>query len=75
MFGRLPAYALFARHVAGLDVRDADFSFEKGESRPAVQLRDVIRVDLDNVRVQKPGTTDRELLKTVHLAKAVKETF
>ena len=75
MFGRLPVYALFARHVAGLDVRGVDFSFETREARPAVQLRDVMRVDMDNVRVQGPGTRARELLKPVHIAKAVKETF
>jgi len=75
MFGRLPVYALFARHVTGLDVRDADFSFENGEARPAVQLRDVVRVDMDNIRAQKPGTTARELLKPIHLANAVKETY
>src|SRR5262249_2615109 len=57
MYGRLPVYALFARHVTGLDVRDADFSFEKAEARPAVQLRDVVRVDMENIRAQQPGTT------------------
>jgi polygalacturonase len=75
MFGRLPVYALFARHVVGFDMRGVDFSFEKAEARPAVQLRDVVRVDLDDIRAQKPGTTARELLEPVHLAKAVKETF
>jgi polygalacturonase len=75
MFGRLPVYALFARHVTGLDVRDADFSFEKSEARPAVQLRDVVRVDMDDIRAQKPGTGARELLKPIHMATAVKETF
>jgi polygalacturonase len=75
MFGRLPVYALFARHVVGLDMRGADFSFEKAEARPAVQLRDVVRVDLDDIRAQKRGTAARELLTPVHLAKAVKETF
>jgi polygalacturonase len=75
MFGRMPSYALFARHVAGLDVRDADFTFDKAEARPAVQLRDVVRVDIDNVRAQKPGSDVRELLKPVHVAKVVKESY
>ena len=75
MFGRLPVYALFARHVAGLDVRDGDFSFDRDDARPAVQLRDVVRVDMDNIRAQKAGTTARELMKPIHLARAVKETF
>jgi len=75
MFGRLPAYALFARHLIGFDMRDADFSYEKEEARPAVQLRDVVRVDTENIRAQKPGADARELLKPIHLAKAEKETF
>jgi polygalacturonase len=75
MFGRLPSYALFARHVTGLDMRDADFSFEKSEARPALQLRDVVRVDMDGIRVQKPGTVARDLLKPIHLERAVKETY
>ena len=75
MFGRLPSYAFFARHIIGLDMRDADFSFEKSEARPALQLRDVVRVEMDGIRVQKPGTVERELLRPIHLAKAVKETY
>ena len=75
MFGRMPSYALFARHVVGLDFRDGDFTFEKGELRPAIQLRDAARVEIDNVRAQKPGTDSREMLKPIHLAKVLKESF
>jgi polygalacturonase len=75
MFGRMPAYALFARHVAGLDVRDADFTFETPEARPAIQLQDVVRVDLDHVRAQRPGTTVRALLPPVYLDKVVKASY
>ena len=75
MFGRLPAYALFARHVVGLDARDADFTFEASELRPAIQLLDVVRVDLDHIRAQRPGTTARDLLPTVRLARVVKASY
>jgi polygalacturonase len=75
MFGRMPAYALFARHVAGLDVRDADFSFEAPELRPAIQLQDVVRVDLDHIRAQRPGTATRALLPPVRLDKVVKASY
>jgi polygalacturonase len=75
MFGRMPAYALFARHVVGLDVRGGDFSFQQPESRPAIRLQDVLRVDMDDVRAQKPGTTTREMIKPVHLATVVKAVF
>jgi polygalacturonase len=75
MFGRMPAYALFARHVAGLDVRDADFSFEAPELRPAIQLQDAVRVDLDHIRAQRPGTATRALLPPVRLDKVVKASY
>jgi polygalacturonase len=75
MFGRMPAYALFVRHVVGLDVRDADFSFDAPELRPAVELQDVVRVDLDHIRAQRPGTTAREVMPPVRLAKVVKASY
>ncbi|HYT76504.1 MAG TPA: glycoside hydrolase family 28 protein [Vicinamibacterales bacterium] len=75
MFGRMPSYAFFARHVVGLDVRESDFTFDRPELRPALQLRDVTRVDVENVRTQTPGGGARELLKPIHLAKVVKESF
>ncbi len=75
MFGRIPAYALFARHVAGLDVRDADFTFETPEARPAIELLDVVRVDLDHIRAQKPGTTTRAVMAPVRLDKVDKAIY
>jgi hypothetical protein len=30
---------------------------------------------MDDIRAQKPGTGARELLKPIHMATAVKETF
>ena len=41
MFGTLPAYGLFARHVRGLRVRDVSLSFERdrGASRDRAALR------------------------------------
>jgi hypothetical protein len=75
MFGRIPSYALFARHVIGLDVRDADFTFDKPELRPAIRLQDVIRVDMDHVRAQRPGAQTRTLMPPVHLPKVVKASF
>src|SRR5262245_13914123 len=75
MFGRMPSYALFARHVVGLDVRDADFSFDAPEARPAIQLQDVVRVDMDHIRAQTPGATTRVVLPPVRLDKVVKASY
>jgi polygalacturonase len=75
MFGRMPAYAMFARHVAGLDVRDADFTFDAPDVRPAIQLQDVVRVDLDHIRAERPGTTTRALLPPVRLDRVEKASY
>jgi polygalacturonase len=42
MFGSIPAYGLFARHVRGLIVRDVDFRLMTPDQRPAVVLDDVV---------------------------------
>jgi hypothetical protein len=41
MFGVLPAYGLYARHVRGLRVRDVQFTVEAPDGRAAVVLQDV----------------------------------
>jgi hypothetical protein len=74
MFDRIPSYALFARHVTWLDVRDADFTFATPGLRAAIRLTDITRVDMDHVRAQKPGTPVRAARLPVHLEKVVKAT-
>lgn len=41
MFGTLPAYGFYCRHVRGLTLRDVELSFENDEARPAVVADDV----------------------------------
>lgn len=56
MFGTLPAYGLFARHVRGLRVRDLSVSFDAPEARPAIALRAVENASFDTVVAkQAPG--------------------
>ena len=56
MFGTIPAYGLYARHVKGLTLRDVVVSFEKKDERPAVVLNDVTDAFLDHVKAQlSPG--------------------
>jgi len=49
MFGNIPAYGLYARHVKGLAARDIHFSLEKPDARPALRLDDVSGADLDHL--------------------------
>lgn len=55
MFGTMPAYGLFARHVNGLEVRDVDLTFDKEERRPAVHLHDVNDVDFEHLDAARPA--------------------
>jgi polygalacturonase len=50
MFGVLPAYGFYCRHVAGLKLRDVRLSTERPDARPAVVCDDVKDVVLDGVR-------------------------
>ncbi len=42
LFGVLPAWGLFARHVAHLTVRGMDLRTEEADQRPAIVLHDVV---------------------------------
>jgi polygalacturonase len=56
MFGTIPAFGLFARHVKNLALRDVEVSFAKEELRPALVLSHADGVTLD--RVQAPRVPD-----------------
>jgi hypothetical protein len=50
MFGRLPAYGLYCRHVSGLRMRGIEFSAAEKEARPAIVCDDVKSLDLSGFR-------------------------
>ena len=57
MFGTLPVYGLFARHVRGLTVTDMKVSYARAEQRPPVRLDDVADASFENFQAQRaPGT-------------------
>jgi len=41
MFGSMPSYAFFFRHVTGLEMHDVKIDYAKPEARPAIVLADV----------------------------------
>jgi polygalacturonase len=51
MFGNIPAYGLYARHVNGLAARDVHFTLDQADARPALRLDDVNGADLDHLVV------------------------
>src|SRR5882724_838034 len=52
MFGELPAYGFFIRHVKGLQVSDVEVSYSKDDARPAVVMNDVKGADFFRLRAQ-----------------------
>ena len=41
MWGQLPAYGFYIRHVKGLSMSDVDLTYEREDARPALVLNDV----------------------------------
>jgi hypothetical protein len=54
MFGNIPAYGLYARHVKALSARDLAFTTDKPDARPAFRFEDAAGVDLDRMIVPRP---------------------
>jgi hypothetical protein len=55
MFGRLPAYGLYCRHVAGLRLKGVEFRAVRGDARPALVCEDVKSLDADGLRSSPAG--------------------
>jgi hypothetical protein len=51
MFGNIPAYGVYARHVNGLVARDVHFTLDSPDVRPALRLDDVAGADIDHLVV------------------------
>lgn len=53
MFGNMPAYGMYARHVKTLSARDVVFSVDQPDARPAFRFDDVAGVDLERLIVPR----------------------
>ncbi len=65
MFGLLPAHAIYARHVAGLQLHDVDIRIQKTDTRPAVVLDDVAGASFAAVGLAAAPGTPRFVLRGV----------
>lgn len=52
MFGDLPSYGFFVRHVKGLEMRDVDVRYAKDDARPAFVIDDVKGAEFIHVKAQ-----------------------
>jgi polygalacturonase len=65
MFGEMPAYGFFMRHVRGIQLNDVEVGFLKEDVRPAFVLTDVAGADFNRVRAQLAQSAPTFVLKNV----------
>ena len=65
MFGLLPAYGFYLRHVAGIQMDGVEVSIAGDDQRPAFVLDDVRDAEFHRVRAQKVGTAPTFVLRNV----------
>src|ERR1051326_3503139 len=65
MFGELPAYGFFIRHVKGLQMRDVEVSYLSPDLRPAFVLNDVRGAEFIHIKAQREADVPVFWLKNV----------
>jgi polygalacturonase len=65
MFGEMPAYGFFVRHVRGLTMTDVEVSYMKEDARPPFLLDDVKGADFHRVKAQRMQNGSVFVLKNV----------
>ena len=65
MFGELPAYGFFIRHVKGVQMRDVELSYLKPDMRPPFWLNDVNGISFMNLRVQRESEVPSFVFRNV----------
>jgi len=65
MFGEIPAYGFFIRHVRGLEMSDVAVTYLKDDARPAFIISDAKAVDLRNIKARHGQGLPSFILKDV----------
>jgi polygalacturonase len=65
MFGEIPSYGFFVRHVKGLTMTDVEMSYIKDDMRPPFMLEDVRGADFHRVKAQRQENGPMFVLKKV----------
>ncbi|HTK27658.1 MAG TPA: glycosyl hydrolase family 28-related protein [Pyrinomonadaceae bacterium] len=65
MFGEMPSYGFYIRHVKGLTMTDVEVSYIKDDARPPFVLDDVKGADFHRIKAQRNGTGPTFVLKGV----------
>jgi hypothetical protein len=70
MFGRLPSYGFYCRHVTGLKIENVAISTARPDERPALHFEDVTGLRLDRVEAAAPSTA-QPLIRLIDAENAV----
>ena len=65
MFGELPSYGFFIRHIKGLQMRDVEVSYLNPDMRPAFVLNDVNGAEFIHVKAKQEADVPVFVLKNV----------
>jgi len=69
MFGILPAYGFFCRHISGLTMENIELSYEYPDYRPAIYFNDVMEGRIKNLKAS--CEEDTETLMIIHDSKNI----
>lgn len=70
MFGWLPAFGLYARHVQGLTLQNLELLAQNSDVRPALALDDVSALTIQNVTARHPGSESRPAASLHHVTRS-----
>jgi len=65
MFGELPAWAFYVRHVVGLKLKNISIKAKSKDYRPACVFDDVAELDLGKIKIQENDSNPQIILKGV----------
>jgi polygalacturonase len=65
LFGKIPAYGFFIRHVNGIEFNNVEIRFMEEDYRPAFILDDVQNADFNNVKTQNVQGVPTFILKNI----------
>jgi polygalacturonase len=65
MFGELPSWGIYVRHVEGLKMKNISFQVLDKDYRPACVFDDVTKLDLSGIEIIGNGNTPQIVLKNV----------
>jgi polygalacturonase len=65
LFGPLPAWGLYVRHAARIQLRDITLHLSEPDARPAVEFDDVVAADLGGLRLPGGANADHWVMKGV----------